>query len=215
MPIACLILGKGNTKCVSKSARQLQLPKSLKLRGVQDPSVLHRHANCLMYIACKLRSVLKQQFKIYQKADNAAGGWVIVQDSTFTQNQVLGSGGGGMQIVNMGNIVVNGCDFQQVNSISVTVPCRRAGHSHTGLQSGFCGQCHHCHMLLHACMFATESLHMLWSCMKLAYAVVHTVACLMSCCSKAHYKPLKCNKRSSAQLQPESPPLQGGKNHNC
>ena len=45
---------------------------------------------------------------------------MIVRDSTFKQNQVLGSGGGGMQIVNMGNIVIDGCTFQQASDLPLS-----------------------------------------------------------------------------------------------
>ena len=42
------------------------------------------------------------------------GGWVWIQDSNFTNNHVFGSGGGGaVNIVNMGNIIINGCRYDQ------------------------------------------------------------------------------------------------------
>lgn len=51
-----------------------------------------------------------------------AGGWVVVKDSNFSNNEVLGSGGGGMQIVNMGNIVINGCRFDQASMRLLSTP---------------------------------------------------------------------------------------------
>ncbi len=55
----------------------------------------------------------------WDSASASLGGWVVVQDSIFTQNSVHGSGGGGaMQVVNMGNILINGSVFQQNQAVT-------------------------------------------------------------------------------------------------
>lgn len=49
----------------------------------------------------------------------AEGGWVWIEDSIFVGNSVHGTGGGGaVQIVNMGNIMINGSRFEQNQAIS-------------------------------------------------------------------------------------------------
>ena len=52
------------------------------------------------------------------QSPNFLPGWAVVQDCTFTSNSAVGPGAGGLQIVNMGNIVVNGCTFQQASTVS-------------------------------------------------------------------------------------------------